>query len=135
MLCIDVDPLHTFRTDTAERPRRLSKERTLCKSYNKKSREKKKIFKIYEWNVICGDWWKLTSIDSMSGLRDKIIENSWLPGIFSQNVNTIWLLTAFITWTVPVNWANFICPTSEPVTKYAAFYKAMTAVATLFFFK
>lgn len=68
--------------------------------------------------MIIEKWTTLTSTDSVSGLRDKTIENSWLPGKFSQNVKTIWLPTAFITWTVPVNWEYFVCPTNEPKIEY-----------------
>lgn len=46
----------------------------------------------------------LTSWVSVFGFLDKITEKRCPFGMVWQNVNTKWFPTAFITWSVPVNW-------------------------------
>lgn len=93
---------HTLRTDWTLKPRRRRRFLTDWTSYKVIN----SIGKCYEIEFNCHDLIdnRLTSRDKRWGLRVKIMVNIWLFGSVSQNVSTRWLPTAFITWTVPVNW-------------------------------
>lgn len=87
--------LQTFRTDWTLKPRRRRRFLTLWTSCEWKFWIVSRVNKLFQL---------FTSRDSKWGFRVRIIVKIWLFGSVSQNVNTKWFPTAFITWTVPVNW-------------------------------